>query len=198
MYRRRRRRYWRKRRYFGRVGAVSKFSAPAAMNKLSNLQALPAHSEQEFVESWLEINRCSKTLYKAYRNKLAKPITLKTMAKWYNHAWDDKDKRTVRNEIKNNKFELQMIRYACMSPNFQKNLHGLVSQDDAAKYCLGAMCSAKSKGTALMILMAFSKLQWNVNGNIVPLTLNDIAQVGTNAANEVKDAYAGAVPMITP
>lgn len=198
MYRRRRRRYWRKRRYFGRVGAVSKFSAPAAMNKLSNLQQLNGATEQDFTETWLELNRCSKTLYKAYRNKLAKPMTLKTLAKWINNGWANKDKRNILNEIKNNKFQLQMIRYASVQVGFQSMLHGLVSHDDAAKYCLAAMCSCKSKGMALQILLAFLKLQWTVNGQQVGLTLNDIEVTASQAVQELTTAYAAAVPMITP
>lgn len=198
MYRRRRRRYWRKRRYFGRVGAVSKFSAPAAMNKLSNVQQLNGQTEQDFTESWLELNRCSKILYKAYRNKLAKPMTLKTMAKWLNGGWANKDRRNILNEIKNNKFQLQMIRYASVQVGFQSMLHGLVAHDDAAKYCLGAMCSCKSKGSALQVLLAFLKLRWTVNNQQVGLTLNDVAAVALQAVQELQTAYAAAVPMITP
>lgn len=201
MYRRRYRtlrRKWRRRRYFGRVGAVSKFSAPAAMNKLSN-RGLQPSSDQELVIKICELNRAVKTLYLAYRKRVKDAVTLKTYPKWRNNMWNNKEKRDIYNEVKQNSVQLKLLRYACNTDGVANKITALVGSNDAAAYCLATMASCKSKGSALQVLLTFKAARWAQEGNKqYQMSSEEVWEALNQACAVILEVYKTAVPMVVP
>lgn len=91
-----RRIYARRKRYFRRAGVVSKFATPGAMNKLSEIRNTGGELETAaLLTKIIEANRCIKIIYKAWKSKNPRMITLSN----YIVASDNTYKSDPKSEI---------------------------------------------------------------------------------------------------
>lgn len=197
----RRRRYYRrkvrvglrKRRYFRRAGVVSKFSSPAAMNKLSALKSVNAGSSYDtLVTNFVEINRAVKTLNKAWRYKFKNPMTVANCVTWMNERanYQNKEKSEMRAKNKQNALKRKIFKYACGAEQGSKILADISTGDDMYYMTLSAMAKCRSKGMMLQLITAAER-----NNNF---TLDGLGRALSTVATALFDAYIAVVPMTVP
>lgn len=192
-YRRKLRARYGRRRYFRRAGVVSKFSSPAAMNKLRNLaDKIPSTSYADFVRVFIELNRSVKTLVKAWRYKIKNPMSFSNCTTWLNELsnYQNSAKEDVRATNKHNAVKRRILKWASGINGGEKIILQLGDETDIYALTISTLAKCRSKGSMLQVITTAEK--------IPDFTLAKLAELTSTVAIKLFNTYKDVVPMVVP
>lgn len=197
-----RRRFWRRklrrrygirrRRYFRRAGVVSKFATPGAVTKLSNLTGTESKTETELLTKIIEVNRCIKILYKAWKKKMPRMITLTNYAIATDATYKTNPSFDIIKKMRTVNKIYKLIKIVSSMEQKVNALTEAAGSLDKSMIHIGALAKCRNIGQMMMV---HRTLEVAFGNNVATLSAQLNAMI-TTIVDDVKTVIPYAVPTV--